>query len=205
MMNYVDYVKQNAGTLTIFDVDETLFNTHSKIYVTDKKGNIIKKLGNGEFNTYKLAPDEQFDFREFRSADIFSSTSTPIASMVKKLRAIQRNVMKTPLSRTIIVTARSDFDSKKKVVQFFQSHGIDVDNQVYIERSGNLGSGSTSGNKKQVFTHYLDCGVYKKVRLYDDAIGNLQALLSLKPKYPGVTFEAWLVNGHTGEVTRFKG
>ena len=202
MIGYKEFIDKARATLTIFDVDDTLFHTSAKIQV--KNGDkIVKTLTSSEYNTYQLRPGETYDYSEFRSAAILSKGSAPIAPMVQKLRAIQKKVMRSPLDRTIIVTARDDFDSKKEVVKFFQSHGIDVDNEVYIERSGKLG-GKTHENKKKVFEHYLDTGVYRRVRLYDDAKSNLDALLDLSAKYPSVSFEAYLVDGDTGNIKRYK-
>jgi hypothetical protein len=41
-----------TGTLTIFDIDETLFHTYAKVAVV-KDGNLVRMLDNQEFNTYK--------------------------------------------------------------------------------------------------------------------------------------------------------
>ena len=41
-----------SGTLTIFDIDETLFHTKAKVAVV-KDGNVVRMLDNQEFNTYK--------------------------------------------------------------------------------------------------------------------------------------------------------
>lgn len=206
MFSFKSFInKKDLGTLTMFDVDETLFNTKAKIRVVHTPtGKVTHTLDNQQFNTHQLEKDHHFDFSEFRSAEVFKNSSDPIKPIVDKLKANQKKVMRSKLDRTIIVTARADFDSKAEVVKFFQKHGIDVDNEIYIERSGNLNTGSTAGNKLKVFDDYLSTGVYKKVRLYDDAVGNLKALLSLQPKYPEVKFEAWLVDGHTGSLRRYK-
>ena len=64
---------------------------------------------------------------------------------------------------------------------------------VYIERAGNIGLDNAAKNKEVVFKKYLDTGNYKRIRLFDDAVDNLYALLSLKDQYPDVTFEAYRV------------
>lgn len=202
MIGYKDFIDKAKATLTIFDVDDTLFRTSAQIVV--KHGDkTVKALSSSDYNTHQLDPGHHYDYSQFRSAQILATGSEPIEPLVRKIRAIQKNVMRKPLDRTIIVTAREDFDSKKEVVKFFQSHGIDVDNEIYIERAGNL-KGKTHENKKKVFDHYLETGVYRRVRLYDDAVSNLDALLDLQAKYPEIKFEAYLVNGHTGEVKRYK-
>ena len=83
-------------------------------------------------------------------------------------------------------------DDKKLFVDTFKAQGLDMKN-VYIERAGNIGLDDAAKNKEVVFKKYLDTGKYKRIRLFDDAVENLYALLSLKDQYPDVTFEAYRV------------
>ncbi len=189
-----------SGTLTIFDIDETLFHTKAKVAVM-KGDKVVRMLDNQEFNTYKLKEGESFDFREFRSAEVFRRTSTPIVRMVEKAKAIVK-AKNNAASRAIIVTARADFDDKEMFLQTFRDHGIPID-QMHVERSGNLGLGSPAEAKKVVFRKYLNTKNYIKTRLYEDAMSNLKAFLELQSEYPGVTFEAWFVKPD-GSVQRIK-
>ena len=188
------------GTLTIFDVDETLFHTKAKIKVL-KDGKVERELDNQQFNTYELKKGESFDFGQFRSAKIFKETSTPVVRMIEKAKAIVK-AKNNPHSRAIICTARADFDDKDMFLQTFRDHGLPID-QMYVERAGNLGVGSSADNKRVVFRKYLNTGNYTKIRLYDDAMSNLRALLDLQKEYPGVVFEAWFVNPD-GSIKRIK-
>ena len=189
LLNYLLEASAGKG-LTIFDIDETLFHTKAKINVK-KDGKVISSLNNMDFNTYKLKDGESFDFGQFKSAKVFNTTSTPIAKMITKAKAIIRNSIKKG-SKVIVVTARGDMDDKKLFVNTFKAQGLDMDN-VYIERAGNIGLDSAAKNKEVVFRKYLDTGLYKRIRLFDDAIENLKALTSLKKEYPDVTFEAYRV------------
>ncbi len=49
-----------TGTLTIFDIDETLFHTKAKVAVV-KDGRVVRMLDNQEFNTYKRKPGEEYE------------------------------------------------------------------------------------------------------------------------------------------------
>lgn len=189
-----------SGTLTIFDIDETLFHTKAMIKVV-KDGKVIRELDNQQFNTYKLKAGEEFDFGQFRSAKIFRETSTPITKMINKAKAIVK-AKNNAASRAIIVTARADFDDKKMFLQTFRDHGLPID-QMHVERSGNLGISSPAEAKKVVFRKYLNTKNYTKTRLYDDAMSNLKAFLELQSEYPNIKFEAWFVN-HDGSVKRVK-
>jgi hypothetical protein len=189
-----------TGTLTIFDIDETLFHTKAKVAVV-KDGQVVRMLDNQEFNTYKRKAGEEYDFKEFKSAEVFRRTSTPIVKMIEKAKAIVK-AKNNSASRAIIVTARADFDDKNMFLQTFRDHGLPID-KMHVERSGNLGMDSPAEAKKVVFRKYLNTKNYTKTRLYDDAMSNLKAFLELQKEYPDVVFEAWFVN-HDGSVKRIR-
>ena len=201
MENFKTFLLEAQGKgLTIFDIDETMFITKAKVKVV-KNGKVIKKLDNQEFNTYKKKPGEEFDFGEFKDAKVFNRTSTPIARMINKVKAILKNATKAG-SRVIIVTARPNFDNKKVFLDTFRKQGIDID-KIYVERAGNLGGGPAAENKKVIFKKYLDQKIYKRIRLFDDAMSNLKMFLSLQKNYPDVSFEAFLAKPN-GSVSRVR-
>ena len=201
MKNFKTYLEEQSGKgLTIFDIDETMFITKAKVKVV-KDGKVIKKLDNQQFNTYKKKAGEEYDFGEFKNAEVFNRTSTPIARMINKVKAILKNATRKG-SKVIIVTARPNFDNKKLFLDTFRKQGIDID-KIYVERAGNLGGGPAAENKKIVFKKYLNQNIYKRIRLFDDAISNLKTFLSLQKDYPGVSFEAFLAK-ENGSVSRVR-
>lgn len=189
-----------SGTLTIFDIDETLFHTKAKVKVV-KGGKVVRELDNQEFNTYQRKDGEEYDFGQFKNAEYFRKTSVPVVRMIEKAKAIVK-AKKNPHSRAIICTARADFDDKDMFLQTFRDHGLPID-QMHVERAGNLGIDSSAEAKKVVFRKYLNTQNYVKARLYDDAMSNLKAFLDLKKEYPNVEFESWFVNPD-GSVKRIK-
>jgi hypothetical protein len=200
MLSFRSFItEQNRGKgLTIFDIDETLFQTKALVRVI-KDGKVIRSLDNQQYNEYKLQPGETYDYGEFRNAKIFHDTSIPIWSMIKKARAIINNAVNAG-SKVIIVTARADFDDKKKFLDTFRRYGIDID-KVYVERSGNLGLGSSAKNKRFIFHKYLRGGKYERVRFFDDAMSNITMFKALEKQYPNVSFEAYHVK-HDGSVRK---
>ena len=201
MVKFKTFLEEQSGKgLTMFDVDETMFITKAKVKVM-KNGKVVKKLDNQEFNTYKKKAGEEYDFGEFKDAEVFNRTSTPIARMINKVKAILKNAVKAG-SKVIIVTARPNFDNKKLFLDTFRNQGIDID-KIYVERAGNLGGGPAADNKKVIFRKYLDQNIYKRIRLFDDARSNLKAFLSLQKDYPGVSFEAFLAKPN-GSVSRVR-
>ena len=202
MENFLKYLEEATGKgLTMFDVDETMFKTKAKVKVVNKNGKVIKKLDNQQFNLYKKKAGEEYDFGEFKNAEVFNRTSTPIARMINKVKAILKNATRAG-SKVIIVTARPNFDNKKLFLDTFRNQGIDID-KIYVERAGNLGGGPAADNKKVIFRKYLDQKIYKRIRLFDDARSNLKAFLSLQKDYPDVSFEAFLAKKN-GSVSRVR-
>ena len=202
MENFLKYLEEATGKgLTMFDVDETMFITKAKVKVVNKNGKVIKKLDNQQFNLYKKKAGEEYDFGEFKNAEVFNRTSTPIARMINKVKVILKNAVRKG-SKVIIVTARPNFDNKKIFLDTFRKQGIDID-KIYVERAGNLGGGPAADNKKVIFRKYLDQKIYKRIRLFDDARSNLKAFLSLQKDYPDVSFEAFLARSN-GSVNRIR-
>ena len=195
MLNYLEYIHEQrleGNGLTIFDIDDTLFRTQSKVHVM-KDGKSIKKLSPAEFNSYKLKSGEEFDYHEFVSSKKFYEEARPIRRMLNKLRAILVNIKKKPGSKMILLTARRNFDDKELFLKTFKKHGIDIDN-IRVERAGNIPKKPETA-KKIIVNEYLKKGNFKRVRLFDDHVGNLKSFMKLKDKFPEVDFIPYLVTG----------
>jgi len=202
MKKFNDFLAEKAGKgLTIFDIDDTMFVSKARVRVKNTNTDKVKELTPQEYNNYKLGNNEVWDYGEFKSAKLFYQTATPIARMIEKAKAIIKNATARG-SKVIIVTARSDMDNKDLFIKTFEAHGIPMKN-VYVERAGNVGGKNSAANKTVVFKKYLDTNKYARVRLFDDHIDNLKALLDLKRDYPNVEFFAYLAD-LKGSVKRIK-
>jgi hypothetical protein len=200
MLSFKSFITEETRGmgLTVFDIDETLFKTNALVRIM-QDGKVIRSLDNQEYNTYKLKPGESYDYGEFKNAQVFNDTSIPIGAMIKKARAIINNAVNAG-SKVIIVTARADFDDKKKFLDTFRRYGIDID-KVYVERAGNLNLGSSAKNKRFIFHKYLRGGKYQRVRFFDDAMSNITMFKALQKQYPNVSFESYHVQ-HDGTVRK---
>lgn len=178
-------------SLHVFDIDDTLFHTKAQIHVKDPMGRTVQKLSNSEFNDHKLPAGHKYDFQEFRSAEKFARTSTPIHRMLNKVRAIHKHVITVPNSRVIMNTARADFDDKDKFLNTFRRHGVPIDN-IHVHRAGNEPGDALPAQKKNVvLRRYLERHPYGSVHMYDDSQTNLKHFLKLKAEYPATNFHAW--------------
>lgn len=170
--------------ITFIDIDETLFNTFAKILVI-KDGKVIKELSNSEYNNYRAKEGESFDFSQFSDAELFYRTSKPIEKMVKRAaRIIKRAHAKG--SRVIILTARGSFDKKDVFLNKFRQAGIPID-LVRVELSKNRDL-SIAMEKKMTIMKYLNTGIYRRVRVFDDYIRTCRAFLHIKDDLPKETY-----------------
>ncbi len=189
--SFKEYLKEESkGSLSIFDIDDTLFHTTAQIAVM-KDGKLLKKLTNQEFNNYKLKTGEEFNFSEFKDASKFYHESEPINRMLLKARTMLVKSELHPLSRVIILTARSNFDNRKKFLDTFRKHNFDID-RVYVERAGELEGNEVPAIKKTIIIRkYLKTDQYNKVRLFDDSMSNLREFLKLQKEFSDITFQAF--------------
>lgn len=174
--------------LVIFDIDDTLVKTDTKVGVV-RNGKVIKKLNSHDFTRYKLEPGEEFDFGAFRDAKEFFEKAKPILPMIGQLK---QDIATG--NKVIMVTAREDFNDREIFLNTFRRFGIDM-NKVHVYRAGNIKDKlPTEVKKKVIIRKVLSGNDYNKAIMYDDAIPNLDLFLSLKSEHPGVKFYAWYVN-----------
>jgi GNAT superfamily N-acetyltransferase len=187
-----------SGKLVIFDIDDTLVNTDTRVNVV-RDGQIIKQLNSHDFTHYKLGPGESFDFGAFKDAREFFTKAQPIPGMIQQLK---QDIATG--NRVIMLTARSDFNDRDIFLDTFRRFGIDMD-QVHVYRAGNLAiKAATEEKKKIILKHLLGKEHFDKLIMYDDSVPNLNAFLSLKQEYPWSKFYAWHVdpNGQASEYHR---
>jgi len=177
-----------TGKLVIFDIDDTLVNTTTKVGVK-RDGKLIKQLNSHDFTHYELQPGEEFDFGGFRDAREFYTQARPIPGMMKQLK---RDIESG--NKVIMLTARSDFNDRDVFLDTFRQYGIDMD-RIHVYRAGNLVTkAATEEKKKIILKHLLGKHAYEKVIMYDDSVPNLNAFLSLKQDFPYTEFYAWHVD-----------
>ena len=203
MKNFAQFIAEKTS-LHVFDVDDTLVHSKAMVHVKDEKGNTVQKITPSEYNTHKLEPGHQYDYHEFRSSDLFKKTSKPIGKMIKTINAAQAMASKNPKNKTIINTARADFDDKDKFLGTLKAHGIEHIDKIHVHRAGNIPGPEKPEHKKLTFIRqHMAKHSYNHVKMYDDSKPNLDAFLSLKKEYPKTRFTAYHV-GDGGKMTIHK-
>jgi hypothetical protein len=203
MLKFREYVVENvgSGSLSVFDIDDTLFSTTTQVLVK-KDSKVVKKLTPAEYNVYKLKDDEVFDFAQFRSSKVFAVTAKPIETVFKTAKKLINRFSKYPDKRIIIVTARSDLDDKQLFLNTFKKYGFDI-SKVHVYRAGNIKAPGAEA-KKQIVRDQMKAGKYQFARMFDDAKANLDKFMELKQEFPNVNFEAFLIH-EDGRITRYNG
>lgn len=187
-------------TLSIYDVDETLFQTTATVKVVEE-GWVVDSLSNSDFNTHNLESTQSYDFSEFFESRLFYDRSRPIPNMIDRLKKEYRDKDKS--DKIIILTARSDMDDKYLYMNKFKDHGIPIED-IHIYRAGNLTcKGSVAYKKALVIKEYLEQTDFSNVYMYDDSVSNLNSFLDLDKVFPHVSFCAYLVaeNGNAYQHT----
>jgi len=202
LKSYVKSHTNEVRTLNVWDIDDTLFTTDARVIVK-KDGKQVKKLEPGAYNTYNLKPGESFDFSEFRSGKVFRETAKPINSVLDRAKEIVWNQSEN--SKSIILTARSDFKDKEEFLQTFRDYGFPIDH-VYVERAGNIikynPNSKASVNKGIILKRYMSSGKFDRVRMWDDSEENLNMLFKVAKMFPKIEAIGYLVTD--GKVTKYK-
>jgi hypothetical protein len=191
MKKFSEFKSDQLGNLSVWDIDETLFQTKALVHVM-KDGKRVRSLNNKEYNTYKPKKDETYDFTEFRDAKLFNRTSVPIQRAIDKAAKTLKAYSNIPNSKVIVLTARSDFDDPHTFLSTFERYGLNMRN-IHVHRAGNLGLPAAQA-KKIFIKQYLDTGKFKSVSLFDDDAKNLEVFLTLRKEYPSVKFVAYMAN-----------
>lgn len=201
MITFKQFIKEDAGaaSLSIFDIDDTLFKTDTKVLVK-KNGKTVRELTPAEYNVDKLSAGEEYDFSQFRSSAIFHQTAKPVDTVFKTAKKMLSKFAGYAQKKITIITAREDLDDKKLFLKTFRKYGFNID-RVYVYRAGNLKMKGPEA-KAKIARDELKNGKYTIARMFDDHEGNLDAFLALSKEFPSIKFEAFFVH-ENGNITRY--
>jgi len=174
-----------AKAINIFDVDDTLVVTRSKIRVFDHKTRKVIELTPKEFNHYKEDPNHFLDFSDFQDAEILKAG---------KIIDWVFDILRRTISRgkpVGIITARDDAD----VVHDFLSHnGINI-NPKYIfainDPAQNF-QGTTAEKKKEAFMKFIEMG-FTNFQFFDDDAENIKIADSIAKEDPNIKMRTKLI------------
>jgi hypothetical protein len=184
--DFIDPKRQGKyQSITIFDVDDTLIVTKSKIRVTDTSTGDVFELTPAEFNEFEKLPQHNLDFSDFRNLDVLKA-----GRIVDKIFKILKEAMEGG-RRVGIITAR---DNQELIFQFLLHHGVVVNKgYIFAINDPKLGfTGSVAEKKKQAFIELLKLG-FRDFIFYDDDRENLRIADSLNGEIEGIRVKTKLV------------
>ena len=172
--------------LYVFDFDDTLVKSNSKVYLVNKEGE--RTVFTPElFAAYEEVEGDTFNFDEFDQV----IDPKPITNMINKLRkAIERN-------DSVVLTARAPaaYDAISKTLSEYNVAPTDI---VLL--------GSPNPSKKTDYiAKMIDKNNYTYVEYYDDSKRNIDAAMGLKNKFPNVELNLYcVIYGVPIPVLRYK-
>ena len=171
MIKLLDLILEKK--LRVFDFDDTLVKSNSKVFVINKGKK--KTLTPGEFAVYNKKPGDEFDFSDF------DKVIEP--KKIKAMFRVFKNIYKASGSRRLtILTARAAY---KPVRKFLKDVGF---NDVYVVALGD----SNPKKKADWIQGQIEKG-YDNILFLDDSPKNVSAVKKLKQKYPNIKMDARVV------------
>ena len=187
---YQDFLNEGVKyeKINLFDVDDTLVVTKSKIKVTDHKTGKAYELSPKEFNEYENSPNHELDFSDFQNAKILKA-----GKIIDWVFNILKATMKKG-KRVGIVTAR---DNSKLIYDFLIHHGVDV-NPKYIFAINDPKQGFTGNTialrKKEAFQRFIEMG-FNDITFFDDDKENIKLAKELDKETPELKLKTkWIEN-----------
>ena len=172
MLKLVDLLTEKK--LRVFDFDDTLVKSNSKVYVINKGKK--KTLTPGQFAIYKKKSGDEFDFSDF------DKVIEP--KQIKSMFRVFNNIYKASGSRRLtILTARAAY---KPVRKFLKDVGF---SNVYV-----VALGDSNPQKKADWIQSQIQKGYNDILFLDDSPKNVRVVKKLKQKYPNIKMDARVVS-----------
>lgn len=153
---------QSEKKLRIFDLDDTLVKTNSRVHVTKASGEVIH-LTPAEYAVYEKEIGDQFDYNDFRGL-------VDPETIVWTTRILKRVINKHGTDAAVILTARS---SEEPARQFFKLNNIP---EIPIVALGNSDPEMKAQWVKMVAMKFG----YKEIEFFDDSPKNIAAVEKVK-------------------------
>lgn len=154
----------------VFDFDDTLVRTNSKIHVTS--GGEKFSLTPKEYANYRRQPGDSFDYSDFE--EVIEPKIIP-STFINLKTAIDRNGK----NNVFILTARGN---QKPIEDFLDSVGVGGIRVFAVGTSDPQAKASVIEN--EVLSR--NTSKIRRVYFYDDAMKNINAVRNLRKRLPGV-------------------
>lgn len=172
---------KDSGKILVFDIDDTLAVTASRIWVTNKTTGEKFSLTPEEFNTFQKKPSQILNFDEFQSLEIMKAGKL-INYYFKIFKEAYRNKI-----AIAIVTARDDHRMIYRWLKEHLKHPIDSDLVFAVnDNAHHKFKGDIADRKKEAFREIIAKG-FNDLQFYDDDDANLRLVKSLEDEYQDIS------------------
>ena len=170
---YEDHQTQSGKKkLRVFDFDDTLAETKSKIKIKHSNGE-IEILNSEEYAKYQGQPGDKFDFTDF---DKVIREAEPLQHIIDLLK----NDLSDPTNKVTVLTARM---MAYPVRRYLKTLGLDA----YVVAVG----GVDPALKAKWIADHIENKGYDDVVFIDDSEPNRRAIEALRDEYPGAKIEVY--------------
>jgi hypothetical protein len=157
---------QAEKKLRVFDLDDTLVKTNSKVHLTRASGEVMH-LTPAEYAVYEKEPGDRFDYSDFEGL-----VDPKAIGWTTKI--LKRIIAKNGTDAAVILTARGNEEPAK---EFFKLNNIP---EIPVVALGNSDPEMKAQWIKMVAMKFG----YKEIEFFDDSPKNIAAVQKLK--VPGV-------------------
>ena len=166
--NWRDYINENKvkPKLRVFDFDDTIAKSDSKIYITTDNGKEIIMTPE-DYATHKVNPEYEYDFSEFD--EVINPRE------IKQITNIIRNVLNagTEEREIAILTAR-DKNAEEPIRKYLEEIGLDTSKITFVL----LGDSDPHAKSSWIYDRIV-AGA-NDVLFFDDSGKNVDAVEQLK-------------------------
>jgi hypothetical protein len=162
-----------GSEIHVFDFDDTLVKTKSKIYLTsrDEVGNEVKRsLTPREYAQYKRQHGDVFDYSDFEQV----IEPEPVKPMMLNL---MKSIRDSGIDNVFILTARGN---SVPVREFLNSQGI-PEIRIFA-----VGTSDPEAKANVIKDEVLSRDDISEVTFYDDAAKNIMAVRALRDNLRGI-------------------
>ena len=162
-----------GSEIHVFDFDDTLVKTKSKIYLTsrDEVGNEVKRsLTPREYAQYKRQHGDVFDYSDFEQV----IEPEPVKPMMLNL---MKSIRDSGIDNVFILTARGN---SVPVREFLNSQGI-PEIRIFA-----VGTSDPEAKANVIKDEVLSRDDISEVTFYDDAAKNIMAVRALRASLPKI-------------------
>jgi len=167
----------NESKLAVFDFDDTLAVSDSKIIIAKASGGVIE-MTPAEYNVYTPEEGDNFDYSQFE--DVISPKEVTQITRVMTNHIEKEN--RDPEGRKIAVLTSRAEPAKDNIINYLKSLDIDMTNVEVIT----LGD-SDPYSKKSWIEAEVRQGGFDKVLFFDDSQKNIDAVEELVDEIPEVS------------------